>query len=200
MMSLMDTKQFNIPISLLRQYVFCPRIPYFYLVRQLVPSEKLWIKQGNCEHVRQILLSKRRSFEKYRIKEGILRFNVVLNSNDLGLHGICDAVLENTEKAVIFEFKNSEKTSNNLGAKIQLAAYSLVYEQMTGKEINSGYILFGKKAKVSEVTIDERLKATVLNIVSEIHNTIESSLLPLSSSSENKCCQCEFFNFCADRF
>ena len=76
----------------------------------------------------------------------------------------------------------------------------IVYEQMTGKEINSGYILFGKKAKVSEVTIDERLKATVLNIVSEIHNTIESSLLPLSSSSENKCCQCEFFNFCADRF
>lgn len=200
MMSQMDTKQFNIPISMLRQYVFCPRIPYFFLIRQIAPSEKLWVKQGSSEHIRQILLSKRRSFEKYKIKESSLRFTVELKSSELGLHGICDAILENDEQAVIFEFKNTENISTNLGAKIQLAAYSLVYEHMTGKRINSCFILFGKKAKTFEVIIDKDLRETVFNILSEIHNTIEDTLLPLSSASENKCCQCEFFNFCADRF
>ena len=199
-MSLMDTKQFNIPISMLRQYVFCPRIPYFLLIRQIMPSEKLWVKQGSYEHIRQILLSKRRSFEKYKLKDSSLRFNVELKSNKLGLHGICDAVLENDKQAIIFELKNKENISNNLGARIQLAAYSLVYEQMTGKEIKRGFILFGKKAKTFEVAIDKTLIENVFNILSEIHNIIEDTLFPLSSASEYKCCQCEFFNFCADRF
>ena len=63
----MDMNQFNLPVSMLRQYCFCPRIPYFYIARNITPVEKEWMSQGIEEHKRQEMLSKRRNLSRFGI-------------------------------------------------------------------------------------------------------------------------------------
>ena len=63
----MAMKQYDIPISMLRQYCFCPRVVYYHLVRQITSSEKLWVTQGINEHTRQTMLNNRRNLSRYHI-------------------------------------------------------------------------------------------------------------------------------------
>ena len=91
----MKTESSSIPASLLRQYCFCPRIPFFTYVRQLHPPRAPWVEAGVAMHQRIEQLLKRRDLTKltsgrsYRLKT-----EVPLYSPDAPFHGICDAVLE----------------------------------------------------------------------------------------------------------
>ena len=199
----MDMNQFNLPISMLRQYCFCPRIPFFYLVRQLQPIEQPWIQSGLEEHNRQKILQKRRNLSRYGIKmenDWEIHSNIELFSDKLHIHGICDAVVKCSSKTFILEFKNSESVSDNTGARIQLAAYSMVYEDIYGVELTEGFIIYGAKAKTFKVSIDQSIRKKVIDIRDEIFASMKSGILPVSSAAEKKCSQCEFFNFCADRY
>lgn len=192
---------YNIPVSMLRQYCFCPRIPYFYLVRNLKPFEQPWVKQGTKEHIRQQLLMRRRNFSRFNINcEGMLKVDVELYSEHLNLHGICDAVIETAEEVAILEFKNSPNYKISMGTKVQIAAYAMLYEEQFNKSISKGFVLYGIKGKTFEINIDSELRQKTLNIRDSVFDIIEKCYIPDSSANESKCSQCEFFNFCADRF
>ena len=64
----MDTDSFSVPVSLLRQYAFCPRIPFFYLIRNLHPPFRPWVKQGLGFHEKTQMLAKRRKGKTLRIE------------------------------------------------------------------------------------------------------------------------------------
>lgn len=198
----MDTKQYSIPISMLRQYCFCPRIPYFYLVRQIVPAEKVWMRQGIDEHTRQSMLNKRRNLSRYGIdsENWTILHNVELFSETKSLHGICDAIIKAPLENILLEFKNTENLFNNTGSKIQLCAYALCYEEMFQTNVNRGFILYGKKGKCYEIAFDNELREKTEKTRDAIIKTIIKGTLPDSSAESNKCSQCEFFNFCSDRF
>lgn len=194
--------QFNIPISMLRQYCFCPRIPFYYLVRQLKPVAPMWVSQGIDEHERQEMLLKRRNLSGYGIDstDWSIRFNVELYSEKIGVHGICDSVLEADHSFHVLEFKNSQSVEFNHGAKLQLAAYSMLCEEKYGTIIQNSFLLYGSKAKTYELRIDQELRSRVINAIEKIQEMLLKGTLPMSSAEESKCCQCEFFNFCADRY
>ena len=198
----MHMKQFNIAVSMLRQYCFCPRIPHFYLFRSLNPEEKVWMKLGGEEHIRQEMLQKRRNLSRFGIQSNYstIENNVVLYSENLKLHGVCDAILKTDSDVFILEFKSSENISLNFGAQIQIAAYSMIYEEQIKSTIKRGFILYGNKAKTFEVNIDFELRNKVIKIRDAILEDLNDCVMPYSSAGENKCCQCEFFNFCADRY
>lgn len=186
---------------MLRQYCFCPRIPYFYIVREIRPYEQIWVKQGSDEHVRQEMLMRRRNLSRFNIHGcGVIKHNVELQSDKLNLHGICDAILETGNETCVLEFKNSANFKVTTGTKVQLAAYAMLYEERARKEISRGFVLYGTKAKTYEITINSELKAKVLEIRDRISDTIRQCYIPSSAASEKKCSQCEFMNFCADRF
>lgn len=199
----MAMKQFNISVSMLRQYCFCPRIPYFYLVRQLNINEQPWIKIGVDEHNRQAQLLQRRNLSRFGIgtdQKWVIKSNVELYSEIYSLHGICDAVVSTSKGSFILEFKNYENVKLNLGAKIQLAAYSMLYEEKYKVDIKYGFILFGTKAKTIELQINNDLRKKVIQTRDNIISIIEKGTLPSSAATEKQCSQCEFFNFCADRY
>ena len=199
----MDMKQFSLPVSMLRQYCFCPRICYFYLIRQLKPQSPIWTQQGLDEHQRQEMLLSRRNLTKYGIRsEGkiSIQYNLELQSEELFMHGICDAVLKADDTVSILEFKNTNSVINNIAFHIQLAAYAMLYEEMYSLKIKKGYILYGIKAKTLELNIDEAIKNKVIKIRDSIFALLEQGAMPSTSATANKCCQCEFFNFCSDRF
>ena len=147
------------------------------------------------------MLMKRRNLSRFNIDgHGVIKHNVELESVNLNLHGICDAILETSNETVILEFKNSSNYKVTTGAKVQVAAYVMLYEEMTKKEISRGFVLCGTKAKSYEITIDSKLRQKVIDIRNKILHTIKACYIPSSSATENQCSQCEFLNFCGDRF
>lgn len=196
-------KLYSIPVSMLRQYCFCKRIPYLVMFKGVKPAETPWMKQGATYHAEQTELNKRRSFIRYGFTDNqcYLKQNVSLKSEDLLLHGICDGLLfyENKPVAVV-EFKNKTSDKLNPGEFIQMTAYSMICEDTWGTEISYGFILSGERGKVKKVPITEANKQRVLQIRNEIIQCCEECLLPDSCASERQCGQCEYLNFCADRF
>ena len=88
-------EQFNLPVSMLRQHCFCPRIPFFQLMRGIQPVGPMWLQQGVNHQVREEMLAKRRKLSRFGISPQSFRFleDIKLYNDSLGLHGICDGAI-----------------------------------------------------------------------------------------------------------
>lgn len=192
---------FSIPISMLRQYCFCHRIPYLVMIRGLQPPRGDWVQRGTDIHDYISRLLKRRDlsrlgfFGKYRIQT-----NVHLFSHSLGLHGICDCIIttENNELFAIEIKTGTNSNSLSLGIKAQIAAYTMLAEEQFKKTARQAFILYENRRSIT-ITIDEKLRNQTKKISTTILNDFHRGLLPSSNASIHQCSQCEFQNFCADR-
>ena len=191
----------DLPIYLLRQYVFCPRIPFFILMREQRYVKPLWVQQGEYSHVRELFLSKRRSLDHFGIKG---RFdwisNYSLSSRQLQLYGICDAVIQNRTNKEMFPIEIKHTIYLGKNAKIQLCAYMLVLSEMHQQEISKGFLVSSITRKVIPVQVTTEDKNRVLYIRNQIIQDCIRGRLPATSASEAQCSQCEYLNFCADRY
>lgn len=193
---------FNIPVSNLRQHLFCPRIPYFALMKGLNVKGGIWINQGLTFHDRTAMLTRRRNLSHYGLTSSDFRFvaNIKLYDEELGLHGICDGALYTKEGDVYpLEFKASEGRAPTLAAKIQLTAYAMLLEKKEHIAITRGFILMGKRGKTYEIKFDEAKRLDVLRVADSIRQTLNLALIPTTAATSAQCCQCEYSNFCADR-
>lgn len=59
---------------MLRQHCFCPRIPFFQLMRGIQPVGPMWLQQGLNHHVREEMLAKRRKLSRFGISPQSFRF------------------------------------------------------------------------------------------------------------------------------
>ncbi|WP_409410316.1 Dna2/Cas4 domain-containing protein [Aliarcobacter cryaerophilus] len=59
---------------------------------------------------------------------------------------------------------------------------------------------FEKSAKTVPINVNNDIKQEVQKIVNEIINLIKNERLPYSDAQDEKCTQCEFLNYCNDRF
>ena len=84
--------------------------------------------------------------------------------------------------------------------KMQLIAYGVLAEKIYKKDFNLGFISFEKNAKTVPINVNNDMKQEVQKIVNEIINLIKSEKLPYSNAEDEKCTQCEFLNYCNDRF
>ena len=193
-------EQFNIPVSMLRQQCFCPRIPFFQLMRGIQPKGPIWLQQGLNHHLREDMLAKRRKLIRFGITAQNFRFleEVQLYDDNLGLHGVCDGVIITDNEIIPIEFKLSEGTPA-IGARLQLAAYAMLLEHKEKKHVDRGFILCGQKGRTLELPIDAQIRNDVLSAAKQIRETCGKAVIPCTAATEHQCAQCEFQNFCADR-
>lgn len=189
---------YSIPASLIRQHLFCPRIPFYNEVMALNPGNRPWQKQGDLHHQRQHMLNKRRSLSRYQLNNAALKQNVSLRDPVLGCHGICDALLLTNTEVVPLEFKiaGQKPTAGHIA---QLSAYGIMAEQHFERPCKRGFILYGDRGHTKEVHIDARLRQQVITNIHVIQHNLSQPLLPNSSATEAQCGQCEYLNFCGDR-
>lgn len=192
--------EFNIPISMIRQFVFCRRIPFYYLARGLKPAEQPWVKQGCDFHKKTEMLQKRRNLSRFGLNEEFKLFSEKsLYSEDLGIHGICDGYLVTQNEVIPLEFKLQDNMSFGKGAELQLCAYGMILQESLGRNIKKGFVLYGEKGKTFKVDFSQEKINEVITIVSHIKNDRNKGLIPSSTATAKQCSQCEFSNFCADR-
>lgn len=189
----------SLPASLIRQHVFCPRIPFYNEVLSINPGDRPWQSQGVSYHKRQEMLVRRRRLERFGLSEATLKTNISLYSEKKSLHGICDALLINEEQVVPLEFKLSSSFQPRRGHILQLAAYGVLAEEQFGKPCVQMFILYGDKGKMHRVKLDEALRSNLTRTVDTMRENLRKPLLPASSATNAQCGQCEYLNFCADR-
>lgn len=186
----------SIPINLIRQWSFCPRVVYYQEILKLNVHTPLWVSQGTDKHTKINKLEKRRNFSKYHLDSAIRHFELPMKSYEYSIHGIADWVLETPTEVFVVEYKSNPKP-NSLGHKLQLGAYSVLASLHFNKPCTKSFLVSDKKS--FEIEITETLISKLKTAISDINKTLGSAKKPHSSAGEHQCSQCEYLNFCNDR-
>lgn len=189
---------YSLPINLIRQYCFCPRIPYFQELLKLNTSKPEWVKQGEELHVRQEKLFKHRTLKRFNLVQAEQKFNVFVSASDLQLHGMIDSLLFGDEEIYPIEFKLSGYKPTK-GQILQLTAYAMVAEHQYKLTCKKGFILFENKGTTHSIDFKPDDKERVVMIRDTILENLEKSYFPDSPATPAQCTQCEYLNHCNDR-
>lgn len=188
----------DLRVSDIKQYIYCPRIMYYYYVLPIPRRITRKMEYGNIEHIEIRHLEKRRSFKAYGIAEGIRDFQVYLESKKLSLNGVLDMMIT-TGKGEVYpvEFKHS-LSKDGLHQKYQLAAYAMLMEENYGKPVRHGFLYLIPSKTVVPIEITISMREYVKKTLSAIRNIISKERMPSYMRSEKRCTNCEFKNYCAD--
>lgn len=196
----MDSKFSSIPVSMLRQFHFCPRIPFFTMLKNIDPPRAIWVDQGIDNHKRIEDLLKRRNLKRIGIPEPFtIHREMHLFSKSIGLHGVCDIVISTVAGELFPVEIKSGNYQPKSGDLCQLCAYGILLEEHFQKRIDHGIILSSNRNKHIPVQLTESLRQEVFQTTDNILSILNSGLIPSSAASESQCSQCEFLNFCGDR-
>lgn len=65
----------SLPVSYIRQFCFCPRIPFLSVFLEIKPPPPLWVKDGVDFHEKAAMLQKRRKLSKFNLSgKGVFKF------------------------------------------------------------------------------------------------------------------------------
>ncbi len=187
----------SIPINLIRQHQFCPRIPWYKLVLKFDPPEQAWMIQGKQWHDKQHDLQKRR-VSLYSSDNAIHHHEAWVHCPELGIHGQVDHLIEEQEYSIVIEYKIDSKTPT-LGQKLQVIGYIFAARTTFDKPVKFGVILKGHKLKQHRIQMTPLLEDQFHNNLFAIKKNVQIGYLPDSSAEHAKCAQCEYLRYCNDR-
>ncbi len=189
-----------IPINLIRQYIFCPRIVYYNLLTNIKPHYPRQVSLGEDYHKLQEKLSKNRKFLKLDIKYDEIILDKYFENEKLNICGIVDLALICENQIVPIEFKFIDTKKPSYSHILQLYGYGLLLSTEYKKDFNTAIISYSNNMKIFKIQVTPKIKKDFFNTLKNIENIVKSDVLPNSSADENKCGQCEYLNFCDDRF
>lgn len=190
---------YKLPIHLIRQYLFCPRVVYFLEVLNIPKVSPIWVKEGEVYHKKQAELFKRRTLVRFGLENAEFKSNINLSNEELKFYGICDGLIISDTHIYPVEIKlHGDKPTK--AQKMQLIAYGILAEKKFAKTFDLGFVLYEKNAKTIPIMVNKEDKQEVIKKVDEIIDMILEAKLPYSSADDEKCTQCEFENYCNDRF
>ena len=187
----------SIPVSLIREWVYCPRVVYYQETLTKSIHHPTWVQQGTDFHQQEEKLWQRRNLTRFNLQEGKKFYQLYLKDKALSLHGIVDMAIESEQKVYAIEFKLSTFKKHRKDI-LQLVAYAMLLEKHFQKECSLGFIL-GKGKILHKISITEESKNEVAKIVQEIKTCLEKGYKPKSSATASQCSACEYLNFCNDR-
>jgi len=185
-------------VSDLKQYIYCPRIPYFYYVLPIPRRITRKMEYGALEHIEIERMEKRRGLKPYGVLEGERTFHVKLESPRLGLYGVLDMMItSSTGEIYPVEFKHGI-SKQGLHQKYQLAAYAMLLEDMFRKPVKYGFLYLIPIKAVVPLEITCSMREHIKKVLSAIRNIIARERIPDYIRSSQRCRDCEFCNYCAD--
>lgn len=184
----------------LKQWVYCPRILYYEVclpgVRPTTYKMEAGIETARAEESRE----ERRSLRAYGVKEGKREFNFEVKSSTLGLRGLVDMVIwveeKGTEQVIPVDYKLSDIPGEHF--KVQLAAYGMMLEEMSGFDARVGYLYSMTQRKAEKIRLDKRLREKTIGALEEMQGMLWREIIPMPSKNRARCVNCEFRRFCND--
>jgi CRISPR-associated exonuclease Cas4 len=180
-----------LPLSMLNQYVYCPR--RFWLM--YVEGEMLInaaVLEGTLQHrrVHQPGHAEEGGEETYR--------RLYLWSDRLQVVGFADLVEDRAGALVPVEYKHGKK-GRWRNDRVQLCAQALCLEERTGRTIPEGEIFYWRSRRRVRVPLDEALRTHTETVVVEIHACLEAGRPPHPDQPYAKCRECSLEPVCMPR-
>ena len=186
----------------LRQYFYCPRIPFFRHIRHIYPAQTYLMKRGSDFHEKIIRDTPKKEKSLMRLtssgEEISLFYDYYIESKKLHLLALLDLFGKIDEKIFPIEIKTSSKPpeGHNIHHYIQLTAQSLLLEEYFNTFINHARIVYLESKEKLWVPISIDMKEKVLSAIKSIHKGIKTEILPNPTADHEKCIGCEFWAFC----
>jgi len=186
-----------IPVTDLKQWTYCPRVVYYHRVMPALARPTYKMKEGLAAQDLIENLEMRRKLTEYGLDSAARRFGLWLESEDLGLSGKLDLLLEAQAEIAVVDFKltSGEPGRNH---RVQLAGYSMLAEARFGLPAHRAFLYRIPDNRIFPVAITEELRGTVKTAIEGIRRTSEDQWCPEPTELRSRCVECEFANYCAD--
>lgn len=186
-----------IPVTDLKQWVYCRRIVYYHWVMPAVGKPTYEMKEAKAAQDLIENLEMRRSLNEYGYEGARRRFNVWMSDPAIGLSGKVDLLLESEKQVAVVDFK---LTPGEVGEnhRMQLAAYSLLAEAASGLPATKAFLMRIPDSRVFTVEIMDDLRHAVREAVTKIREMAATQSCPEPTSVVARCRECEFANYCGD--
>jgi CRISPR-associated exonuclease Cas4 len=158
------------------------------------------VNLGLDYHTAQEKLSKNRKFNKLNIKHNEIILNKYIENEDLNINGIVDLYLVGDSEVIPIEFKDIENKKPSYGYILQLVGYGILLENRYKKSFKQAFIIYSNNMKLFHINITEQMKQDFFKTIKEIEKIVDNQIFPNSSANERQCSQCEYLNYCDDRF
>ena len=190
---------FELIVSDVKQYAYCPRIPYYHYALPVERRATFKMGYGKERHVDLERLESRRKLRKYCLEGGERVFGVWLRSARLGLAGRLDMAIRTATADYPVEFKHTEGgvAANH---RLQLMAYGMLVEERYGRPVERGFVYLLPKDDVQIVEFSAKDREAVLSALASIRGSVLSERMPEATSIRGRCADCEYRNYCADVF
>jgi len=190
-------RQIELTVTDLKQWAYCPRIPYYHHVMPVEFARSYKMERGRDVEAAVQAMEKRRGFRRYGLNRGERRFGVWLHSPTLGLAGKLDLLIVTGEAAFPVDFKDTEG-GVRYNHRIQLAAYAMIVEETLALPVPMAFIYLVPSRQLVSVRICEKEKDQVIQAVAEMRRVIREEEMPVPTPVRARCTACEFRNYCAD--
>ncbi len=186
----------------LKQYAYCPR-RLLHLLPAADPADDGEDGGGAAGARRSAGREARRTLRIYGLEEARRHFDVWVASEELGLTGRVDLVLEvGGPDAMGREWipVDYKQTARRAGPHLrrQLAAYGMMLEETWGGTVRRGFIYSLLTRRVEEIPLTPSLRQEVRGMVVAMREMVERERMPDPPPSIKPCINCEFRRFCND--
>lgn len=182
----------------MRQWAYCPRIPFFREALGIQPAMPAWTGQGEHFDQLQHALSRDRRFRGLDAAAMQRCRRVQLRDSKLRMHGIADLILVGPQRLLVCDYKLTAHKVER-GARLQLGAYALLAEHKYGVPCAGLVVLTGKPVHVLLAQWSDTLRDEVQAAIAQVHAQLAAGILPASPAGPAQCGICEYLNYCNDR-
>jgi CRISPR-associated exonuclease Cas4 len=190
-------RQFELTVTDLKQWMYCPRIPYYHHVMPVEIARTYKMQRGRDVEAAVEAMEKRRGFRRYGLERGERRFGVWLHSAALELSGKLDLLIITEDACYPVDFKDTEG-GVRYNHRIQLAAYSLLVEENLTRPVPIAFVYLVPSRQLVTVPVGAKEREEVTRAIAEMRRVIEQENMPSPTPVRARCVACEFRNYCAD--
>lgn len=190
-------QQFELTVTDLKQWAYCPRIPYYHHVMPVEIARTYKMQRGRDVEAAVEAMEKRRGFRRYGLERGERRFGVWLHSAALELSGKLDLLIITEDACYPVDFKDTEG-GVRYNHSVQLAAYALLVEENLARPVPIAFVYLVPSRQLVTVPVGAKEREEVTRASAEMRRVIEQEKMPGPTPVRARCVACEFRNYCAD--
>jgi CRISPR-associated exonuclease Cas4 len=192
-----DAAAVTVTATDLKQWAYCPRIPFYRYVLPVRPAPTYKMQRGKDIQAAVEALERRRGFRAYGMRDGERRFGLWLHSERLGISGKLDLLILTADACYPVDFKDTEGGPRR-NHRLQLAAYALLAEEAFERPAPDGFIYLVPEKRVVGLELSEADREEVRVAIREMRRMIQREELPAPTTVRARCAACEFRNYCRD--
>ena len=178
----------SLPLSLLNDYLYCPR-------RAALKVVEGWRSANQHTH-RGDLVHEHADLPGYDILQGVTLLRALpVFSETLGLSGKCDIVERHPDRTLVpVEFKLG-KRRHWQNDDVQLCAQALCLEEMFAATIPGGAVFHADSKRRRLVEFTPALRQSTLAAIADLHALLAAVAMPLAEFKP-ACEHCSLFEIC----